>query len=345
MNHTLDTFLTTIRSELLKFESKHNKKHNLKQEEYTGLKELSKNKHIIIKKAAKGSAVVVMNRRDYIREGYRQFSDKKFYTKLDYDPTNKVAEKLRTILIEMLNEKLITEKNFDYFTNQDFCEGRLYLLLKIHKTGSPGKPICSTVNHPTCKISKYINANIKKYMMEAPSYIKDTTDFISKLKDIPSLPGHSLLVTLDVISLYTNIPNEEGPRATYKKLLNDPTMRKHRSYMTLTKLVLPNTNFTFNNEHLTYKQEVLGTGFAPSYANIFMARFEEDALDNYHLKPLIWKRFIDNIFTIWAHGKEELEKSVEYLNIHKSIKFTCEHSTTEIPFLDTLVNVGVPPHD
>ena len=138
----------------------------------------------MIKNTDKGSAVVVMNRRDYIREGYKQLSDSKFYTKLDYDPSNLVAEKLTT---EMLNEKLITEKTFDHFTDQEFCEGRFYLLPKIHKKGTPGKPICSTVNHPTGRISKYIDALIKIYMMEAPSYMKDTTDFISKLNDIPNL--------------------------------------------------------------------------------------------------------------------------------------------------------------
>ena len=32
--------------------------------------------------------MVVMNTEDYLREGYRQVIDPKFYTKLDHDPTN-----------------------------------------------------------------------------------------------------------------------------------------------------------------------------------------------------------------------------------------------------------------
>ena len=70
----------------------------------------------------------------------------------------------------------------------------------------------------------------------------------------------------------------------------------------------------------------MGTGFAPSYANIFMADFEENALKNYHLKPLIWKRFIDDIFLIWTHGKDELTKFVKYLN---SLHNTNSHATRE----------------
>ena len=71
-----------------------------------------------------------------------------------------------------------------------------------------------------------------------------------------------------------------------------------------------------------------------------MADFEQKALENYHLKRLIWKRFIDDIFLIWTHGENELRKFVEYLNsLHNTIKFTCEQTISEIAFLDTLVKI------
>ena len=99
--------------------------------------------------------------------------------------------------------------------------------------------------------------------------------------------------------------------------------------MKLMRLVLTNTNFTFNGEH--YQQigrTSMGTGFDSSYAYIFMAWFEEEAIKNYHLKPLFWKRFIDDVFCICRpHGKDELDKFVDYLNnIH-------------VAFLDTTVKL------
>ena len=131
--NTIESFITGIRSDLLRFKPKRKHRYNLKKEEYSGLKELQDNKEIVIKKADKGSAVVVMNRKDYIREGYRQLSDEKFYKKLDSDPTPEVTTKITEIVQDMLDEKLITEKNFDFFTNKIFSEGRFYLLPKIHK--------------------------------------------------------------------------------------------------------------------------------------------------------------------------------------------------------------------
>ena len=47
-----------------------------------------------------------------------------------------------------------------------------------------------------------------------PTYVKDSTDFIKKLENLPEEPPEgTFLVTLDVGSLYTNIPNGEGIEA------------------------------------------------------------------------------------------------------------------------------------
>ena len=56
---------------------------NSSRGERKALKDLSKNRDIVIKPADKGSAVVVTNTSDYIKEGERQLKDEKFYRKLD----------------------------------------------------------------------------------------------------------------------------------------------------------------------------------------------------------------------------------------------------------------------
>ena len=82
----------------------------------------------------------------------------------------------------------------------------------------------------------------------------------------------------------------------------------------------------------------MGTKLAPSYANIFMGYLEEQMLEGYHLEPYFWKRFIDDIISLWTHGLKELLEFHDYLNsLHESIKFTMEYSDTQIIFLDTIV--------
>ena len=82
----------------------------------------------------------------------------------------------------------------------------------------------------------------------------------------------------------------------------------------------------------------MGTKLAPSFANLFMGNFEETYVYIYKLQPLIWKRFIDDIFFVWTYGPDELDKFVHYLNgCHRTIKFTIETSSKSINFLDTTV--------
>ena len=71
----------------------------------------------------------------------------------------------------------------------------------------------------------------------------------------------------------------------------------------------------------------IGTKIVPPYVIIFMDSLEEDMLNNSLLKPLVWWRYIDDIFMMWEHGEEELQKFLETLNCyHPTIKFTAEYS-------------------
>ena len=224
----------------------------------------SSNPEIVIKKADKGSAIVVMQTTDYLREGYRQLSDRNFYTKLTEDPTLSIFNKICAVLTEMKNLKLITEKNFEYLQIKNPKAGRFYLLPKIHKKQVPGRPICSSIGHPTCNISKFVDAHIKEYVPQTQSYVRDTQHFISRLKQLGQIPEGALLVTLDVSSLYTNIPNHEGILAVAAHLRQDRTKDPISPYvLQLLRLVLHSMNFTFNDQHfLQTGGTAMGTALA-----------------------------------------------------------------------------------
>ena len=117
--------------------------------------------------------------------------------------------------------------------------------------GYPGRPIVSACNSSTDNISKYIDYVLQPYMKCLPSYIKDTTDFIQKLKNIPKLSKDSLLVTLDVTSLYTNIPHADGIDACRYFLNNEQNMNNLSpdEICKLIELTLENNHFQFNGEN------------------------------------------------------------------------------------------------
>ena len=128
------------------------------------------------------------------------------------------------------------------------------------------------------------------------------------------IPDNSILVTMDVRSLYTNISNREGIEAaeTTLKRKNIGT----RVTSTFLRLVLTLSNFVFNNQtYLQIKSCAMSTKCAPSYANIFMGMFEER-----YIYPLIEKisnfylRFIDDIFLIWTGTTDQLMKFKQQIN-------------------------------
>ena len=173
-NGTLDIFKREFKTNLLESQNAKPIKPNLTKEEWKGLLELRKNPNIVIKKADKGAAVVIMDTTDYLREGYRQLNDPNFYTKLEHDPAKTISDKICKVLTEIKNCKLITEKNFDFLNIKEPKAGRFYLIPKIHKKQVPGRPISISIGYPTCSISKFVDAHIKDYVPKAKSYVRDT---------------------------------------------------------------------------------------------------------------------------------------------------------------------------
>ena len=107
-------------------------------------------------------------------------------------------------------------------------------------------------------------------------------------------------------------------------------------------MVLTMNNFEFNGEHfLQIGGTAMGTKAAPNYAIISMNWFEDTYVYQYHPQPLLWVRYIDDIFMIFQHGEDELLKFITYLNsCNPHIQFTHECSKSKINFLDTTVHMS-----
>ena len=95
----------------------------------------------------------------------------------------------------------------------------LYLLPKIHKSGSPGRPFVSGCDAPTVRLPKYADHFLKPLVSNIPSYVKDSTDFLRRLfKHNHNLPTNIVLLTIDIKSLYNDIPHDEGITAAFDYL-------------------------------------------------------------------------------------------------------------------------------
>ena len=175
-----------------------------------------------------------------------------------------------------------------------------YTLTKINKSTPVGRPIVSGSGGPTERISSFVD--------KQESYIKDTTHFINFIENTP-LPDNAVLVTLDVCSLDTNIPQEEEINVVcqyygehYQSKPSIPT-----SFLgDLIRLILKENSFKFNDK-LYLQTHGIAMGTKMAVAVIFMAHIDKQLLLASPHKPILCKRFL--LTTPFQCGLYPSEKS------------------------------------
>ena len=92
------------------------------------------------------------------------------------------------------------------------------------------------------------------------------------------------------------------------------------------RLMLKENSFPFIRKHYRQIQsKAKGTKMAVSFANIFMANTETDVLSKTVFKATVWKRYLDDIFSLWDLSKPDIETFIQQANSHdRTIKFTAE---------------------
>ena len=339
----IEFYLSRLEEEIMSIKAEGSNYSNLSQVEQQALRDLRNDESIVIKGADKGSGVVVWDKGDYLKEASRQLADGEVYEECESDPLPELQALISETLAKICLREDLPEQTIDYFRDTEKRLGRFYLLPKIHKRtfNVPGRPVISNCGYHTENISSFLDHVLQPLSKMVKSYIKDTNDFLRKVRDLPDLPEDAIFCTIDVVGLYPNIPHEDGLKAMKEALdKREDQSVSTETIMELGELVLKNNYFEHNSK--IYKQKrgtAIGTKFAPPYAILFMGDFEVKALEGATLKPWVWWRYIDDVFLIWEHGEDSLDKFIDYLNsIHPTIKFTKKSSRTEIDFLDVLVS-------
>lgn len=325
-------------------------KNNLSNLERRSLNNLINNDSIIIKPADKGGATVILNRESYLKEAYRQLNDTKYYMKLDRPIYKDNITKLNRVLDNMYKKNLITRNQFNFLQAKESDSNRVfYLLPKIHKpldswtdkNTPPGRPIVSDCKSESSRISKFIDSYTRPISLDHFAYIKDTYDFISKIRD-KIVPVNCYLITADVTSLYTNMCIDRTLQVTRDALC---TRGKHNKKLNdylleLLEITLRNNDFEFNGEYfLQTRGTAMGRSYAPGLADLYMQEIDNSACEGtYKILISLYFRFLDDIFSIWTGTLVELSNFETYLNsLIPGIHITFNASMESINFLDTTI--------
>ena len=326
-------------------------KPNTSDGELRALKDLKDREDLIFKKADKGNAIVIMQREFYIQEALRQLNDTEYYRKIEEPVYPRTFETVNNILDRLAGNGFLDRKQVDYLRPDENARPRtFYLLPKIHKDLNqwsipfrmpPGRPIVSDCGSDSYGYSELLEHYLKPLACEHPSYVKDTYDFLDKIRDL-QVADDAMLVTFDVKSLYTNIDPEKGLLALdkiYEKSKHSIPFKETRD---LLEICLKNNDFKFGDQwYLQIKGTAMGKRFAPHYANIFMANWEDEIFAKAKVHPTIYFRFFDDGFMIWERSQQELDEFIMVMNSHDpSIQITAERDICQGTFLDVTVFKG-----
>ena len=224
----------------------------------------------------------------------------------------------------------------------NYQAGYIYGNLKTHKslTDPPMRPIISQIPSPTYTIAKKIDKIISPYM-PAKYMLKSTAEFLDLLRQ---QKPQGIMSSLDVESLYTNVPVRDTIDIILKNVYNHeslpPPKIPKNSLESL--LSICTTEAPFKHIDGTIYTQIdglaMGSPLSCTMANFYMCEIENKVIENMQIKPLIYCRFVDDIYLV-TRDETELQKIKENMEKESVLNFTNESSVQgKIPFLDVLID-------
>lgn len=173
-------------------------------------------------------------------------------------------------------------------------------------------------------------------------YIKDSFSF-KHFIDTINIPHNYKIISLDVISMYTNIPNELITTVLKTKwnLLKEHTTLSCNEFIEGILLIQNNNYYQYKDNF--YQQLggcTMGSPISSTLAQLVMEHLEEGVLGNLDFNVLFFKRFVDDC--IAAIPSDKINNMLNSFNsFHPKLQFTIETENNAINFLDlTLIRTN-----
>ena len=304
---------------------------------------LKEHPEIILTRADKGNVTVALDKGDYTHKMNVMLSDRSTYEVLHKDPTRKITSDLHDLLTRWKSKNYINQTMYRILNSTCGITPRAYGLPKIHKTGHPLRIIVSSIDSILYSLSSFLHRVIHNNIPIADSNVRNSFDLVNRLRGA-RLDEHHRLASLDVVSLFTNIPIDLallGIRkrwAYIKKGTNIPLTE----FLIALRLVLNSAYFAFDG--IIYRQifgAPMGSPLSPVIADIVLRDLEEKAIKRIPTKLPLYFRYVDDILLAAPEGFISTITDI-FNSFHQRLQFTVElPQENSINFLDvTLKSVN-----
>ena len=249
-----------------------------------------------------------MDRTTYMEKMAALLADINTYKKLAADPT--VAYRNQVIAAMGPMEKYLPTPVYKRIFPTTTNPPRMFGQPKIHKPGLPMRPIVTARNSIFSGLTRECAQILAPLVGKTQHHIRDSLDLRKKLED-KVIPDNYTLVSFDLVSMYTNIPQADAINIAEERLINDPTLRqrtaiKAEHIVDLIRMDLQLAYFQWDGEFYGQPKGLgMGKSTSSPLSDLFMEKFEQDALANYDTNSdatpseviLFWYRKADDTIT------------------------------------------------
>ncbi|XP_046629061.1 uncharacterized protein LOC124309441 [Neodiprion virginianus] len=226
-----------------------------------------------------------------------------------------------------------------YITKSDCVPPRAYGLPKIHQQDVPLRIIVSFTNSPTFNLARTLSKWIGNNIVLPASRFKDSFVLVEGSSKF-SLPPNYTLISLDVVSLFTNVPQDlaiDAINSRWSQLSNNVPVPL-RELINALNICVKATIFKFNNTNYAQTYGLpMGSPLSPILSDLVMDDLEQCCIKKLDFALPFYLRYVDDIITVAPNDK--IETLLEVFNsFHPRLQFTIEPEINgRMSFLDVLI--------
>ena len=166
---------------------------------------------------------VVLDKCDYDSKMDSLLSDRSTYELIPKSPFKRIERELNKRLLALKNQHKISDSTYRKLRSSDAIPPAIRGSIKHHKQGNPVRPIVSSIGSALYNTSKFLTDILSPLQNGNGFSTPNSAKFAEEISNV-DIQDDEVMLSFDVVSLFTAIPVDKACDYIHKKLLKDETL-------------------------------------------------------------------------------------------------------------------------